>query len=107
MMAKTKEPFIVFKTEEEYLERMDKFYEDGRWRGFKDGSIWTASYFYELIHDMFKPEAFVEMQKEITDRQIEAYRKEKDVSTLKQKMDNEKFIEKVKEVINSYEKEEP
>lgn len=106
-MANTQKPFIVFKTEEEYLERMNKFYDQGRAKGFKDGSIWTASYFYELLQDMFKPEAFVEMQKEINDRQIEAYRKEKDVRTLKQKMDNKKFIEKVKKIVNSYEKEEP
>ena len=86
-MANTERPFITFKTEEEFNKHCDQLIEKGRISGFKDGSIWTLSYIYELLQDLFKPEAFVQAEEEIRQRNIEEWRKTNEYLTLKQKLD--------------------
>ena len=101
-MAKTKKPYAVFETEAEFSMQIDKAYENGRIKGFKDGSVWTASYFYELMQDMFKADAFRIMQEEINHRHIEEWRRTHEDRSLKWELDNR---EKTKEEIKELEKE--
>lgn len=86
-MAKKEKSFMVIQTKEEFDRIFDRVMSEGRAQGFKEGSIWTFSYFYELAADMFEPQAFMEAEKEIRHRNIEKWRKDHSVETLKQRLD--------------------
>ena len=96
-MARTKKPYIAFETKEDFDKSCDEFYNSGRKQGFEDGCVWTLSYFYELMQDMFKPEAFGKAQYEIKHRHIEKWNKEQTIRSLKEELELRDIIKKVGE----------
>ena len=89
-MAKEK-PYMEFKTKEDFDKEFNKVYSEGEAEGFKKGSIWVLSYVLELFGDMFKPEAFALAESEKRDRNIEQWRKNGIVETLKYQLDKMHF----------------
>lgn len=90
-IARTKKPFATFDTKEEfdkwYNEIAEKNYTKGKAEGFSDGCTWVLSYVNELFQDMFRPEVFDRAEREIRNRQIERWRRDEDVKSVKQKLD--------------------
>lgn len=90
-MATRKKYAVGFETKEEfdkwYDEKIDKIRDESEYQGFTEGAIWVLSYIEELLHDMFKPEAFAKADQEIRDRYIEAWRKDHKAKTLKERLD--------------------
>ena len=90
-MAKRKKPYMVFETKEEFDRCIDDLVErmltQGKIDGFEKGSIWVLSYIQELCQDMFNPEDFTRAQQEIKDRNIEKWRRDNCVESIKLALD--------------------
>lgn len=94
-MANKKQPYMKFETQEDYEKHFDEVFLKGQIKGFENGSIWVLSYIYELLEDMFKPEAFKRAQDEIRYRRIEQWRKENNLDTLKRRIDKKREIKEL------------
>ena len=91
-MARTKKPYMVFETKEAFDNKFEEVYQAGKVQGFNDGTIWLLSYIQELFGDIFKPAAFKAAQTEIRSRQLEKWRKEENLKSLKQELDFKNFM---------------
>lgn len=90
-MAKKKKPYMVFETKEEFDRYIDDLIErmlnQGKIDGFEKGSIWVLSYIQELCQDMFNSEGFKRAEQEIRDRNIEKWRRDNCVESIKSNLD--------------------
>lgn len=90
-MAKKKKPYMVFETKEEFDRYIDDLIErmltQGKIDGFEKGSIWVLSYIQELCQDMFNPDGFKQAEQEIRDRNIEKWRRDNCVESIKSALD--------------------
>ena len=96
-MANKKKPFAVFETKEQFDARFDDVYEAGRETGFKEGKAWVLSYMYDLFDYIFSNEDQYRARLEMKSRHIEEWRKEKEIKTMKDKLDLRRLIHAVGE----------
>lgn len=92
MAEKKTKPYATFETKEEFDKTLERMFESGREKGFREGKVWILSYLNDLLDDLFTPQEVMEAEKETHQRHIEEWLGKKERRSIKERLELKHLI---------------